>query len=88
MADKGLTCSMKASYKDFALDASFSVKEGELACIIGPSGCGKSTTLQLVAGLITPEEGSILLKGKDIIHEPVHQRSIAMVFQDYALFPT
>lgn len=87
MADKGLTCSMKASYKDFALEASFSVKEGELACIIGPSGCGKSTTLQLVAGLITPEEGSILLKGKDIIHEPVHQRSIAMVFQDYALFP-
>jgi len=87
MADKGLTCSMKASYKDFALDASFSVKEGELACIIGPSGCGKSTTLQLIAGLITPEEGSIFLNGKNIIDDAVHERQIAMVFQDYALFP-
>ena len=87
MADKGLTCTMKASYQDFALDASFSVKEGELACIIGPSGCGKSTTLQLIAGLITPEEGSIVLNGKNIINEAVHTRHIAMVFQDYALFP-
>lgn len=87
MADKGLICTMKASYKDFALDASFSVKEGELACIIGPSGCGKSTTLQLIAGLITPEEGSIILNGKNIINEAVHERQIAMVFQDYALFP-
>ncbi|NBK21248.1 MAG: ABC transporter ATP-binding protein [Spirochaetia bacterium] len=87
MVDKGLSCTMKASYQDFALDASFSVKEGELACIIGPSGCGKSTTLQLIAGLIKPEEGSIILNGKDIINEPVHQRHIAMVFQDYALFP-
>lgn len=87
MADKGLSCTMKASYKDFALDASFSVKEGELACIIGPSGCGKSTTLQLIAGLITPEEGSIFLNGKNIIDEAVHERHIAMVFQDYALFP-
>ncbi len=50
MADKGLNCTMKASYTDFTLDASFSVNEGELACIIGPSGCGKSTTLQLIAG--------------------------------------
>ena len=87
MADKGLTCTMKASYADFALDASFSVKEGELACIIGPSGCGKSTTLQLIAGLITPEEGNIFLNGKNIINEAVHERHIAMVFQDYALFP-
>ncbi len=87
MADKGLNCTMKASYPDFKLDASFSIKEGELACIIGPSGCGKSTTLQLIAGLITPEEGSILLNGKDIIESPVHERQIAMVFQDYALFP-
>ncbi len=87
MVDKGLSCTLKASYQDFALDASFSVKEGELACIIGPSGCGKSTTLQLIAGLITPEEGTILLNGKNIINDPVHEREIAMVFQDYALFP-
>jgi ABC-type transport system involved in cytochrome bd biosynthesis fused ATPase/permease subunit len=42
MADNGLSCSLKASYQDFNLDVSFSVKSGELACIIGPSGCGKS----------------------------------------------
>ena len=87
MADNGLSCTMKASYQDFALDASFSVREGELACIIGPSGCGKSTTLQLIAGLITPEGGSIFLNGKNIINKAVHERQIAMVFQDYALFP-
>lgn len=87
MADRGLSCAMKASYQDFRLDAAFSVREGELACIIGPSGCGKSTTLQLIAGLITPEEGTIILNGNDIMNTPVHERQIAMVFQDYALFP-
>ncbi len=87
MADNGLTCSLKASYKDFTLDAQFTVQAGELACIIGPSGCGKSTTLQLIAGLLAQERGSLLLNGQDIGQKPVHQRHIAMVFQDYALFP-
>ena len=87
MADNGLICTLKACYEDFKLDVSFSVKAGELACIIGPSGCGKSTTLQLIAGLIQPEEGSIQLNGSDITNKAVHERKIAMVFQDYALFP-
>jgi len=87
MADNGLNCSIKASYEDFKLNVSFMIKTGELACIIGPSGCGKSTTLQLIAGLIQPEEGSIQLNGSDITFKAVHERQIAMVFQDYALFP-
>ncbi|MGE4454617.1 MAG: ABC transporter ATP-binding protein [Sphaerochaeta sp.] len=87
MAAEGLECTLKASYKDFKLDVSFSVQAGELACIIGPSGCGKSTSLQLIAGLLPLHAGSLMLNGKDIVHTPVHERQIAMVFQDYALFP-
>lgn len=85
---RGLDCTLKASYPDFTLDISFSVKHGELACIIGPSGCGKTTTLQLLSGLIKPGEGSsITLEGADILHLPTEQRQVALVFQDYALFP-
>ncbi|MGE4584938.1 MAG: ABC transporter ATP-binding protein [Sphaerochaeta sp.] len=87
MADNGLSCNLKASYQDFNLDVSFSVHSGELACIIGPSGCGKSTTLQLIAGLLPLRSGSLFLNGKDLSQTAVHQRQIAMVFQDYALFP-
>ncbi|HAP57452.1 MAG: ABC transporter ATP-binding protein [Sphaerochaeta sp.] len=87
MTDDGLSCSLKASYQDFNLDVSFSVKSGELACIIGPSGCGKSTTLQLIAGLLPLNAGKLVLNGRDISHTSVHERQIAMVFQDYALFP-
>ncbi|AEV30800.1 ABC-type spermidine/putrescine transport system, ATPase component [Sphaerochaeta pleomorpha str. Grapes] len=87
MDGSGLFCSLKASYPDFKLDVSFSIEEGELVCIIGPSGCGKSTTLQLITGLIQIDEGSVLLNGTDITQAAVNQREIAMVFQDYALFP-
>lgn len=87
MAVDGLSCNLSAAYQDFTLDVSFSVKAGELACIIGPSGCGKSTTLQLIAGLLPLKEGSLLLNGRDIATTAVHERNIAMVFQDYALFP-
>lgn len=87
MADEGLHCSLKASYQDFKLDVSFSVKSGGLTCIIGPSGCGKSTTLSLIAGLLPLEGGTLLLNGRDLTQKPIHERQIAMVFQDYALFP-
>ncbi|WP_320130738.1 ABC transporter ATP-binding protein [uncultured Sphaerochaeta sp.] len=87
MEASGLFCSLKASYPDFKLNASFSIGEGELVCIIGPSGCGKSTTLQLITGLILPDEGAVVLNGTDITEKPVNDREIAMVFQDYALFP-
>jgi ABC-type Fe3+/spermidine/putrescine transport system ATPase subunit len=87
MADTGLSATLHASYEQFTLEAEITVTQGELACIIGPSGCGKSTTLQLLAGLLPTKESSILLNGRDLSNVAVHQREIALVFQEYALFP-
>lgn len=70
---------------------SFSMKEGEIICILGPSGCGKSTLLQLVAGLQQPYVGSISIDGALMANSnsflPPEKRLINMVFQDYALWP-
>jgi len=69
--------------------ASFSlaVKDGEFLVLVGPSGCGKSTTLRMVAGLETPSAGRIYINGKDVTDLPPKDRDIAMVFQNYALYP-
>ena len=64
------------------------VKEGEFFTFLGPSGCGKTTTLRTLTGLIEPVSGSVVVKGKDITHVPIEERSIGIVFQSYALFPT
>ena len=63
------------------------VREGEFLVIVGPSGCGKTTTLRMIAGLETVSTGDILIDG-DVVNnvEPRH-RDIAMVFQNYALYP-
>lgn len=63
------------------------VEEGHLVALLGPSGCGKTTTLRMVAGLMDPSAGSIVIDGKDITRVPVHKRGMGMVFQSYALFP-
>jgi sn-glycerol 3-phosphate transport system ATP-binding protein len=68
-------------------DLCFNVNEGEFVALLGPSGCGKSTSLKMIAGLETPDAGSIELEGKDISHLTPGQRKLAMVFQSYALFP-
>ena len=63
------------------------IKEGELIVLLGPSGCGKSTTLRMVAGLETITSGQVFIAGRDVTaHEP-KDRDIAMVFQNYALYP-
>ncbi len=64
-----------------------SLADGEMLAIVGASGCGKSTLLRLVAGLETPSAGSIVLDGKDIAALDPSARDIAMVFQNYALYP-
>ncbi len=61
--------------------------DGEMLVIVGASGCGKSTLLRLVAGLEAPSSGRILLDGRDITDVDPSKRDIAMVFQNYALYP-
>ncbi len=70
---------------------SFSIAEGEIACLLGPSGCGKTTVLRAIAGFIPLLQGSIQLAGQEISSPrqivPPERRGMGMVFQDYALFP-
>ena len=68
-------------------DINFYVRKGEFVTLLGPSGCGKTTILRHIAGFISPDEGSILLDGKDISGIPPYQRPLNTVFQRYALFP-
>ncbi|KDB04541.1 ABC transporter ATP-binding protein [Defluviimonas sp. 20V17] len=63
------------------------IRGGEFTVLLGPSGCGKSTLLRMIAGFETPTGGRITLGGRDITALPSSQRDIAMVFQNYALFP-
>ncbi|WP_049898189.1 ABC transporter ATP-binding protein [Halococcus agarilyticus] len=63
------------------------VRDGEFLVLVGPSGCGKSTTLRCIAGLETVSSGSITLEGRDITHLKPKERGMAMVFQNYALYP-
>ena len=65
----------------------FEVQDGELLVLVGPSGCGKSTTLRLIAGLESLQAGNIALNGTDITTTAPKDRDIAMVFQNYALYP-
>ncbi|HEX8628668.1 MAG TPA: ABC transporter ATP-binding protein, partial [Catenuloplanes sp.] len=63
------------------------VNDGEFMVLLGPSGCGKSTVLRMVAGLEDPSSGAILLNGELANELPPRERRIAMVFQDFALYP-
>lgn len=64
-----------------------SVRDEELLVVVGPSGCGKSTTLRMIAGLETVTDGTIEIGGREVQHLVPSRRSIAMVFQSYALYP-
>ena len=66
---------------------SLNVEEGEFVVLVGPSGCGKSTALRLLAGLETVTEGEIVIDGKVVNNSTPQQRNVAMVFQNYALYP-
>ncbi|WP_197427787.1 ABC transporter ATP-binding protein [Halogeometricum sp. CBA1124] len=68
-------------------DVSFDVASGEFFSFLGPSGCGKTTTLRMIAGFEEPTEGGIKIGGSDVTTVPPHKRDVAMVFQNYALFP-
>jgi len=66
---------------------SLQIASGSFCVLLGPSGCGKSTTLRIVAGLETATQGQVLIDDRDVTDLPPAQRGIAMVFQNYALFP-
>ncbi len=68
-------------------DLSLEIHSGELLVLVGPSGCGKSTTLRLIAGLEDLTSGSIQINGAEVSQLPPKDRDIAMVFQNYALYP-
>jgi ABC-type Fe3+/spermidine/putrescine transport system ATPase subunit len=66
---------------------SFRLNKGEFLSLLGPSGCGKTTTLRMIAGFITPDSGSIRLRGRDIANVAPYHRDVGLLFQSYALFP-
>jgi len=66
---------------------SLAVRRGEFLTLLGPSGSGKTTLLMMVAGLVDPSGGRILIDGTDMTARPAYQRDIGVVFQNYALFP-
>jgi len=66
---------------------SLSIRKNELFALLGSSGCGKSTLLRVIAGLVPPDSGRILVDGQDITELPPYRRPVNMMFQSYALFP-
>ncbi len=66
---------------------SLDVAEGEFTTLLGPSGCGKTTTLRMMAGFYHPDAGEIFVRDVRVTDIPAHRRNMAMVFQEYALFP-
>src|SRR5882757_6846697 len=69
--------------KDMNLD----IRDGEFMILVGPSGCGKSTALRMIAGLEDVTEGDLIIGGEVVNDLPPKDRDIAMVFQNYALYP-
>ncbi len=64
-----------------------SVDDGEFVVLVGPSGCGKTTTLRMLAGLEKVDSGRIHIGGRDVTEVDPKDRDVAMVFQNYALYP-
>jgi spermidine/putrescine transport system ATP-binding protein/putrescine transport system ATP-binding protein len=68
-------------------DISIDIGDNEFFALLGPSGCGKTTLLRSIAGFEHPQQGEVLLDGKDLLGMPAHKRPVNMMFQSYALFP-
>jgi multiple sugar transport system ATP-binding protein len=78
----------KAFGKVVAVDQiNLTILDGEFFALLGPSGCGKTTTLRMIAGLEIPTSGTIRIGDQDITDRSPRERDVAMVFQDYALYP-
>jgi ABC-type Fe3+/spermidine/putrescine transport system ATPase subunit len=68
-------------------DVDLTIEKGSFVTLLGPSGCGKTTILRAIAGLVSPQSGEIIIKGRRVNEVPIHKRNIGLVFQNYALFP-
>ena len=88
MADVQLRDVTKAFGAAMAVDhISLDIAHGAFVVLLGPTGAGKTTTLRLIAGLDRPDSGDIVLDGRSILNETPAQRDVAMVFQQYSLYP-
>ena len=81
---------IEVSFDDFVAipQLDLDIREGEFFTLLGPSGCGKTTALRTLAGFIDPSRGDVFVDGKRVTHLSSDKRSIGMVFQNYALFPS
>jgi len=68
-------------------NVSLDIRDSEFFILLGPSGCGKTTTLRIIAGLEEPTKGKVYIDGEDVTDLPPKERDVAMVFQNYALYP-
>ena len=68
-------------------DVSLNIEDGEFVTLVGPSGSGKSTILRMLAGLVSATDGRMLFDDEDVVNDPPQERDVAMVFQNYALYP-
>jgi multiple sugar transport system ATP-binding protein len=88
MADVSLTGVTKRFGKDIGVsDVSLEIPDGSFVVLLGPTGAGKTTTLRLIAGLERPNAGDIRIDGRSVLSETPAQRDVAMVFQQYSLYP-
>lgn len=79
---------LKKNFGDFTAIKSMdlNVLDGEFLALLGPSGCGKSTTMNIIAGMESPTEGSVHFGDRDVTNVPMHKRGVGFVFQNYAIF--
>lgn len=76
------------SFGQFAIsNIDLKLEKGDYFVLLGPSGAGKSVVLELIAGILTPQSGRIILNEKEITHTKIQKRSVGLVFQDFAIFP-
>ncbi len=84
---RGLSLAFGGAAHPALSDLTLEVQDGELLVLLGPSGCGKTTVLRCIAGLEDPSAGDILIGDRVVTHVPPADRDVAMVFQNYALYP-
>src|ERR1700761_6844618 len=84
---RGVTKSFDRGRVTAVSDVDLTVADGEFFVLLGPSGCGKTTLLRMIAGLEFADGGTVTIGGKDVTTLPPRHRDLAMVFQNYAVFP-